>query len=115
MSVDFQRTTRRYVPKDRSLHNHRCENLKSYTGIILSTFQPGRDIQIVLSVGMRIDRFILKGKCRETPRRNAGLCCDIPSRDGASHVNARATLSNGRTIKENGGGKVHINFLGPSI
>jgi hypothetical protein len=29
-SVDFQRTTRRYIPKDRTLHNHRYENLKSY-------------------------------------------------------------------------------------
>jgi hypothetical protein len=29
--VDFQRTTRRYIPEDRTLHNHRCcENLKSY-------------------------------------------------------------------------------------
>jgi hypothetical protein len=27
MSVDFQR---RYIPEDRSLHNPRCENLKSY-------------------------------------------------------------------------------------
>jgi hypothetical protein len=29
-SADFQRTTRRYIPKDGTLHNHRCENLKSY-------------------------------------------------------------------------------------
>jgi hypothetical protein len=29
-SVDFQRTTRRYIPEDRTLHNHWCENLKSY-------------------------------------------------------------------------------------
>jgi hypothetical protein len=29
-SVDFQQTTRRYIPEDRTLHNHRCENLKSY-------------------------------------------------------------------------------------
>jgi hypothetical protein len=28
--IDFQGTTRRYVPEDRTLHNHRCENLKSY-------------------------------------------------------------------------------------
>jgi hypothetical protein len=28
--VDFQRTTRRYIPEDVILHNHRCENLKSY-------------------------------------------------------------------------------------
>jgi hypothetical protein len=31
MSVDTQRTTRRHIPEDDNLHNHRCENLKSYT------------------------------------------------------------------------------------
>jgi hypothetical protein len=30
ISVGFQRTTRRYLPEDGTLHNHRCENLKSY-------------------------------------------------------------------------------------
>jgi hypothetical protein len=30
-SVDTQRTTRRYIPEDDTLHNHRCENLESYT------------------------------------------------------------------------------------
>jgi hypothetical protein len=29
-SVDMQRTAQRYVPEDSTLHNHRCENLKSY-------------------------------------------------------------------------------------
>jgi hypothetical protein len=29
-SVDFQRTTWRYSPENRTLHNHRCENLKFY-------------------------------------------------------------------------------------
>jgi hypothetical protein len=29
-SVGFQQTTRRYIPEDNILHNHRCENLKSY-------------------------------------------------------------------------------------
>jgi hypothetical protein len=29
-SVVFQQTTRRYIPEDSTLHNHRCENLKSY-------------------------------------------------------------------------------------
>jgi hypothetical protein len=29
-SVDFQRTTRRYIPEGSTLHNHRCENLKSH-------------------------------------------------------------------------------------
>jgi hypothetical protein len=29
-SVDFQRTRWSYIPEDSTLHNHRCENLKSY-------------------------------------------------------------------------------------
>jgi hypothetical protein len=29
-SVDFQRNTRPYIPEDRTLHNYRCEYLKSY-------------------------------------------------------------------------------------
>jgi hypothetical protein len=29
-SVDFQRTARRYIPEDRTLHGHRCESLESY-------------------------------------------------------------------------------------
>jgi hypothetical protein len=28
--VDTQRTTWRYIPEDGTLHNHRCEHLKSY-------------------------------------------------------------------------------------
>jgi hypothetical protein len=28
--VDFQRTIWGYIPEDRTLHNLRCENLKSY-------------------------------------------------------------------------------------
>jgi hypothetical protein len=28
-STNFQRATRRYNPEDSTLHNHRCENLKS--------------------------------------------------------------------------------------
>jgi hypothetical protein len=37
-SGDFQRTTQRYIPEESTLHNHRCENLKSY---ILSPFSFG--------------------------------------------------------------------------
>jgi hypothetical protein len=37
-SVDFQRTTRRYIPEDRHLHNHRCQNLKSYIGGVCLNF-----------------------------------------------------------------------------
>jgi hypothetical protein len=28
-AVDIYRTTRRYIAEDRTLHNHRCEDLKS--------------------------------------------------------------------------------------
>jgi hypothetical protein len=28
--VDFQRSTRSYIPENITLHNHRCERLKSY-------------------------------------------------------------------------------------
>jgi hypothetical protein len=31
MSVDFQWTTWHYIPEDRTLHNHCCENVKSYS------------------------------------------------------------------------------------
>jgi hypothetical protein len=30
VSVNFQRTTGRYISEDTTLHRHRCENLKSY-------------------------------------------------------------------------------------
>jgi hypothetical protein len=33
-SVETQRNTRRHIPEDDTLHNHRCENLKSYIGSI---------------------------------------------------------------------------------
>jgi hypothetical protein len=31
-SFDLQRSTWRYIPEDRTLHKHRCENLKTYEG-----------------------------------------------------------------------------------
>jgi hypothetical protein len=49
-SVDFQRTTRRYITEYGTLHNKRCENLKSYTAIMLlgSNNQAVFGIEIVL-------------------------------------------------------------------
>jgi hypothetical protein len=29
-SADFERTTRRYIPEERTLHDHRSENLMFY-------------------------------------------------------------------------------------
>jgi hypothetical protein len=34
-SIKIQRTTRRHIPEDDTLHNHGCENLKSYNQIFL--------------------------------------------------------------------------------
>jgi hypothetical protein len=34
-SVASQQTTRRHIPEDDTLHNHRCENLKSYKYLLL--------------------------------------------------------------------------------
>jgi hypothetical protein len=37
-SVDLQRTTWLYIPDDKTLHNHRCENLTSCMGVLLFGF-----------------------------------------------------------------------------
>jgi hypothetical protein len=38
-TVDFQRTTQRYIPEDRTLHNHRCDNLKPLYRYLLCRVQ----------------------------------------------------------------------------
>jgi hypothetical protein len=39
-SVDFRRTMRRYIPEDNNtLHNHRCENLRSYRMIDIKALE----------------------------------------------------------------------------
>jgi hypothetical protein len=43
-SVDTQQTTRRYIPEDGTLHNHRCENLKFYFTCVSGV----RDIYILM-------------------------------------------------------------------
>jgi hypothetical protein len=35
MSVQTYQTTRRHIPEDDTLHNHRCENLKSYKACLI--------------------------------------------------------------------------------
>jgi hypothetical protein len=40
-SPDFQQTTWRYIPEDRTLHKHHCKNLKSYINFI--NFRKKRD------------------------------------------------------------------------
>jgi hypothetical protein len=54
-SVAFQRTTWRYIPEDRTLRNHCCENLKSYVNILVWSF--------VLH-GKRLSFWIIKKLCQ---------------------------------------------------
>jgi hypothetical protein len=48
MSVDIQRTTRRYIPEDGTLHNHRCENLGSYSIAMFGLSQGNKNITLSL-------------------------------------------------------------------
>jgi hypothetical protein len=36
--IDFQQATRRYIPEDKTHHNHRFENLKSYNNKLYILF-----------------------------------------------------------------------------
>jgi hypothetical protein len=38
-SVDSRQTARRFMPEDGTLHNHRCENLRSYIRNLCSSFK----------------------------------------------------------------------------
>jgi hypothetical protein len=53
-SVVTQRTTRRHIPEDDTLYNHRCENIKSYT-VVRSVIQVGFDHATISSQAVRID------------------------------------------------------------
>jgi hypothetical protein len=49
-SVATQQTTRRHIPEDDTLHNHCCENLKSYiinTAFFITLSQPNHSLFII--------------------------------------------------------------------
>jgi hypothetical protein len=53
---EFQQTRQRYIPEDSTLHNHRCENLKSYNlSVVIETW-----------IKLGIERYYLK--------RNSHMC-----------------------------------------
>jgi hypothetical protein len=65
-SVDFQPTTRRYIPEDRTLHNHRCENDRSYTLILNVCVKSVFDAQLT-SKKFKYHLFVrVFGKLRQT-------------------------------------------------
>jgi hypothetical protein len=53
-SVDFQLTTRRYIPDDGTIQKHRCENLKSYIYTIWAETQKESDHFEDLDINGRI-------------------------------------------------------------
>jgi hypothetical protein len=55
-SVDFQRTTRRHIPEDRHLHNHRCENPDPF----------GRTIPVSNPIYLRLETPGARGNSTET-------------------------------------------------
>jgi hypothetical protein len=52
-AVDTQRTTRRYILEDGTLHKHRCENLKSYMQSDVFHFTLGHSKQMPGQQGLR--------------------------------------------------------------
>jgi hypothetical protein len=49
MLVDFQQATRHYTPEEKTLHNHRCENLKCNTSILLTHRGAGKSLAFPIS------------------------------------------------------------------
>jgi hypothetical protein len=60
--VNFQQTTQHYTPDDRTLHNHQCENLKSYM------------VQILAGT-LAILTEVIRGFC-QSPRQMSGYYLD---------------------------------------
>jgi hypothetical protein len=38
--VEFERTTRHYIPENKTLHTHRCEHFDSYNQFLVQIFVP---------------------------------------------------------------------------
>jgi hypothetical protein len=49
--VGFQRTKRRYIPEDKTLHNYRCENLTSFIVAVQCVF---------LQLRLKLGKFVLE-------------------------------------------------------
>jgi hypothetical protein len=66
--VEFQWTTQRYIPENRDLHNHRCENLKSFT--LTSSFcnQPGAGSGMKKAFNIKIEDLIMYSVFRRIVR-----------------------------------------------
>jgi hypothetical protein len=84
-SVNIQRTTRHYIPEDGTLHNHCCENLKSYMEYISSLSISYRNRLYAFQILFQYqghtecstyDESLPRGVCNAMNER---LCCEINS------------------------------------
>jgi hypothetical protein len=49
-----RRNTRRHIPEDDTLHDHRCENLKSYNDRIDNSFEWERKVAAIIGTGRHV-------------------------------------------------------------
>jgi hypothetical protein len=52
--IDFQQTTQRYIPEDRTLHNHCCEKLGFYRVIIIIILLLFNKIIIIIIINLYV-------------------------------------------------------------
>jgi hypothetical protein len=69
MSVDSQRTTWRYIPEDSTLHNHRCEDLKTFM------FRKYVGVMLIFPITVAM----LSKALNVFARSNAGIVCSNPT------------------------------------
>jgi hypothetical protein len=70
--VVFQRTTRRYIPEDDTLQNHRCENLKSSICLVVWLTFRLLEIETQLSSETSVNLY-------QTARRHIPIYCTLKS------------------------------------
>jgi hypothetical protein len=92
-SVDFQRTTWRCIPEDsRTLHNQRCENLKSYILCVVSEDTLCGPVHVRLPCNSVVQKF--GNGCRRHGnviawRSNEGLVTTVPGTRKSSVLGVR--------------------------
>jgi hypothetical protein len=70
--VYFQRTTRRYIPEDRTLYNHRCENLNSCIICYVFLIPSKQTTCLILFILLDLITLIILGY--QYKLRNSSLC-----------------------------------------
>jgi hypothetical protein len=89
--VDTQRTTRRYIPEDGTLHNHRCENLKSYTVMNLRGSMKGEEFLNSLN-NCQVPKKVSVG-CQTLIMRETGQS-RLQASESTNYLNNQMVLTN---------------------